>query len=1079
MPDSVLLPPTTPRADGLKPGGWWSRQGEKILCELCPRECLLRDNDRGFCFVRQNVGNEMVLTTYGKSTGFCIDPIEKKPLNHFLPGTPVLSFGTAGCNLGCKFCQNWSISKSREIENLSEHASPDAIAQAALATGCRSVAFTYNDPVIWAEYAIDAAAACHEHGIKTVAVTAGYVSDIARKPVFECFDAANVDLKAFTELFYKHLALSQLQPVLDTLVWLKHETDIWFEITNLLIPDENDSPDELKRMCDWILEHIGDNVPVHFTAFHPDFRMQDTPRTPHETLIAAREIALETGLKYAYVGNVNDTPRQSTYCPNCSKLLIERNWHDLGAYNLDNGNCRFCDTTIDGLFESQPGDWGRKRQPLDMTRFALPIVTPETHDDLGQIDTVFTQGINSMSDPDSESPETFAPDATQQQAIVHAAARAVTAAVLDQPLDWTDATLAGTASEILSGAFVSLKRSGQLRSCMGMQGQSIRLDEAIKRAAHNAARKDPRFPPISPNELDQLDLEVWLLHGPQEVAETGETRIEQVTIGRHGLQVIAGEKRGLLLPGVATDHGWDAETFLDQVCIKAGLPPTAWRDDDTRLFTFDGDCLSGRIADTAATAATTHSTTIATPRHSLDQDQVAACAEFCNTNIQALLTGKVASPYLPGVPDGDVQGLVLQSNWMGHATPVVQGRLALNSGMPLQSSLFELSEAIVTRLRTQIGPRQVQGLSTQLLVLSDTAMHGTTDAIELGGADRGDRAIVVTAADRFAVHWDKSDTPEQLTARCQADVNLPPGAVGRVYSLHGVGTDSAFTMNRVPRAVASNGTRQAGVAGKFYPDNPLALDQQVKDCFSNAAQLQATSPTTRNWPAAMLPHAGLKFSGAVAAQTLASIDIPNSVIIIGPKHTRHGVPWAVSPHHSWQLPGGEMAADPELARQLADAIPGLELDSEAHREEHAIEVELPLLRHLAPKTKVTGIVIGSGDLESCRDFAKHLTAVLDQLDKPPLLLISSDMNHFASDSENRRLDEAALAAIETLEPHTLLQTVRDLNISMCGVLPAVIVMETLKQRGTLSRCHRTGYATSAETTGDSARVVGYAGILLG
>ena len=1071
MIDSVRLPPTTTRPDGLKPGGWWSRRGERILCELCPRECLLKDGDRGFCFVRQNVGGEMVLTTYGRSTGFCIDPIEKKPLNHFLPGTAVLSFGTAGCNLGCKFCQNWSISKSREIEKLSEHATPQAIADAAVATGCRSVAFTYNDPVIWAEYAIDAAAACHEQGIKTVAVTAGYVTDIARQPVFECFDAANVDLKAFTERFYKHVTLSHLKPVLDTLAWLKHETDIWFEITNLLIPDENDSPDELKQMCDWILGHIGDSVPVHFTAFHPDFRMQDTPRTPHETLIAARETALATGLKYAYVGNVNDTPRQSTYCPNCSELLIERNWHELGTWNLDDGACRFCGTSIDGLFEARPGDWGRKRQPVDMTRFALPIVEADTNSNVSQIDAVFTTGLPQMSQTPPADTTPWSPDPQQQQAIVDAAASAVRATVLEQPLDWPDPSLANSAAQVLSGAFVSLKRAGQLRSCMGMQGQPIRLDEALKRAAHNAAREDPRFPPISPNELDQLQMDVWLLYGPREVVERGEARIERVTIGRHGLQVIAGEKRGLLLPGVATDHDWDAETFLDQVCIKAGLPPTAWRNDDTRLFTFVGDCLSGQVASSPQLSDS--------PNHPLDDAQVAAYAEFCNANIKALLTGGVASPYLPDVPDCEVQGLVLQTNWLGHAVPVVQGRLALNSGMPLQSSLFELSESIAGRLKRQVRPRQIPGLSTDLLVLADTAMHGHTGAVQLEGAQRGERAIVVSTPERFALHWDKAATPEELTSRCLADVKLPAGTRGSVFSLQGVGTHKAATMNHVPRAVVADGARPAGVAGRFYPDDPDSLKQQVENCYQAASSIKATDATTRQWPAAMLPHAGLKFSGAVAARTLASLEIPGSVIVIGPKHTRHGVAWAVSPHEAWQLPGGDMAADPELARRLVDAIPGLELDAEAHREEHAIEVELPLIRHLAPQARVTGIAIGSGDLQACLGFAEHLATVLDQLESPPLLLISSDMNHFASDAENRRLDETALAAMETLDPGTLLQTVRDGNISMCGVLPAVIVMETLRRRGTLSRCHRTGYATSADTTCDTARVVGYAGMLLG
>src|SRR3954447_19426054 len=286
MTRRVTLPTTNrPRADGLLPGGWWhdEPEGGRIACDLCPRACSLKEGDRGFCFVRQVKGGEMVLTTYGRSTRFCIDPIEKKPLNHFYPGTSVLSFGTAGCNLGCKFCQNWDISKSREVERLSELATPEAIAEAARRHGCRSVAFTYKDPVIWAEYAIETARACRAAGVKTVAVTAGYITPEARGPFFEVMDAANVDLKGFTEEFYQHVTYSHLQPVLETLEWLKRESDTWFEITNLVIPRANDSMDEIRQMRQWILKQCGDDVAVHFTAFPPDFRMRDRPNTPRET----------------------------------------------------------------------------------------------------------------------------------------------------------------------------------------------------------------------------------------------------------------------------------------------------------------------------------------------------------------------------------------------------------------------------------------------------------------------------------------------------------------------------------------------------------------------------------------------------------------------------------------------------------------------------------------------------------------------------------------------------------------------------------------------------------------------------
>lgn len=351
---------------GAFPGRWWhlDESQEKVVCDLCPRNCVLKEGDRGFCFVRKNENQKMVLTTYGKSTGFCVDPIEKKPLNHFLPGSSVLSFGTAGCNLGCRFCQNWSISKAREIELLSENATPEQVAEAAVRLGCKSVAFTYNDPVIWAEYAIDASKACHERGIKTVAVTAGYINPEARKEFYSVIDAANVDLKAFTELFYQRLTLSELKPVLDTLVWLKHESPVWFEITNLVIPEENDSPDEIARMCQWILDNLGDDVPIHFTAFHPDFKLQHRGPTPPATLQRARQQALDAGIKYVYTGNIVGKDSQSTYCHACRKLVIERDWYNIGKYKMKENLCAHCGTRIPGVFEEPESIWGRKRMPV-------------------------------------------------------------------------------------------------------------------------------------------------------------------------------------------------------------------------------------------------------------------------------------------------------------------------------------------------------------------------------------------------------------------------------------------------------------------------------------------------------------------------------------------------------------------------------------------------------------------------------------------------------------------------------------------------------------------------------------------
>ena len=361
-------------AGSIVPGRYWHRlEDGRVQCDLCPRLCRVRDGQRGLCFVRAARDGGIVLTTYGRSSGFCIDPIEKKPLNHFLPGTAVLSFGTAGCNLACKFCQNWDISKSREIDTLADAASPETLAHAAASLGCTSVAFTYNDPVIFLEYAVDVAQACHEHGIRTVAVTAGYICAAPRVEFYHHMDAANIDLKAFTEDFYRGLCSGHLDPVLDTLVYLKTETDVWFEVTTLLIPGENDSDAEIEALSRWFADHLGADVPLHFTAFHPDFKMRDTARTSHATLLRAQRIARQHGLRYVYVGNVHDADGSSTYCPGCGAKVIGRDWYVLSTWQLSSdGRCLSCGTPVAGVFDGPPGSWGAKRQPVRLGDFAVP-----------------------------------------------------------------------------------------------------------------------------------------------------------------------------------------------------------------------------------------------------------------------------------------------------------------------------------------------------------------------------------------------------------------------------------------------------------------------------------------------------------------------------------------------------------------------------------------------------------------------------------------------------------------------------------------------------------------------------------
>ena len=346
---------------------WHLLDDGRVQCDVCPRACKLNEGQAGLCFVRSRHDDRIVLDTYGRSSGFCVDPIEKKPLNHFLPGPSVLSFGTAGCNLACRFCQNWDISKSKEVDTLADEASPEAIAEAAVQMGCPSVAFTYNDPVIFMEYAMDVADACHERGVRAVAVTAGYVCDEPRREFFSHLDATNVDLKGFTEDFYKRLCAGHLQPVLDTLEYLVHETSVWVEVTTLIVPGHNDSDAELHRMTEWFADRLGPDVPLHFSAFHPDFRMLDTPATPKSTLVRARDIALSKGLHHVYTGNVHDAAGDTTFCPGCHIAVIERDWYEIERYGLDDaGHCRQCGTRIAGVFDGPAGTWGRRRQPVTM-----------------------------------------------------------------------------------------------------------------------------------------------------------------------------------------------------------------------------------------------------------------------------------------------------------------------------------------------------------------------------------------------------------------------------------------------------------------------------------------------------------------------------------------------------------------------------------------------------------------------------------------------------------------------------------------------------------------------------------------
>ena len=1023
--------------------------------------------------MRQNQAGRMVLTTYGRSTGFCIDPIEKKPLHHFYPGTAVLSFGTAGCNLGCKFCQNWSSSRSRQVEISSARATPEDIARTALEQECRSVAFTYNDPVVWAEYAMDTARACRALGVKTVAVTAGYIMPTARESFFSLIDAANVDLKGFSDEFYRKFCGGRLAPVLDTLRWIARESGTWLEITNLVIPQANDSAHEISRMCDWIVENLGPEVPLHFSAFHPDYRLTDRGATPLATLVQACQLARRAGGKYVYAGNVQDRQYQGTYCPECKSLAIERNGYELGAYGIHENKCRHCCARIAGWFDDSPGQWGSQRVPIQIVAASRPSPSPSLADDCTRTARSTTlpestgaaamSAENLPSSPDSvPSPGRPLLSDTQEALVLRAAAERVAAAVRSLVPQRLDEMLGQSAGIPVLGAFVSLKRSGQLRSCCGFLGPQVPLHEALDHAALRAAKDDPRFPPISPSELAHLDIEVWLLWNMQPMEAKGLDRINAVTIGKHGLQVTRGSHRGLLLPGVAIDHHLDAEAFLCQVCLKAGLVSDAWKSDNTTLMTFEGFAIHGQMSSAVASLAEAPAE-LAGPSPA----EVTQLAEFCRGNLLAHFHGATPSYYLSGGFDGGVNGVILGVRLPG-ASPVDFSIFSLRPEMPLQATLQDLAKAAGDSLRNgRVDAAAVEQAACGVSVFWDPALLGPIHNLGAAGDDARHRAVVVADAKRWALAFDPARSTAELVDEGLGRLGLAESAAGAVYTLAAASTQPRVLAANTPLPQPKGYVRPPAVAGRFYPARPEEIERALDQWFP-------VSGEQRRWAGVLVPHAGWVYSGRLAAQAFSGIEFPSRAIVVCPKHRADGADWAVAPCRSWQIPGHEVESDLELAERLADEVPELALDAEAHRNEHAIEVQLAFLARLAPKTRVVGIAIHGGDFQRLARSAERLAGVLRGLEERPLLVISTDMNHYADDDRTRQLDRLALDAIESLDPARLLETVRANHISMCGVLPAVLVMETLRQLGALNRCEMVGYATSAEASGDRSRVVGYA-----
>jgi AmmeMemoRadiSam system radical SAM enzyme/AmmeMemoRadiSam system protein B/AmmeMemoRadiSam system protein A len=1050
----------------------WRTEGDRIRCLACGHRCSIGEGQRGICKVRFNSDGDLKVP-FGYVAGMQSDPVEKKPFFHVYPGSDALTFGMMGCDLHCSYCQNWLTSQAlRDPSAVTpiRPMTPAGVAALGKREGSRLVVSSYNEPLITAEWAVAVFREAKAAGLACAFVSNGNATPEVLDFLRPWIVAYKVDLKCFNDRNYRKLG-GLLENIASTIQMI-HQRGIWLEVVTLVVPGFNDSAEELRQIARF-LASVSRDIPWHVTAFHKDYRMTDPEATSPETLVRACEVGAEEGLRFVYAGNLPGRVGQweRTRCPSCQSTLIDRFGYLIRSYRLTaDGRCPDCQAPVPGIWprsssevktgNDQSAYLSRLPRAVHDRRQGLPIV-PES-----QANTIRPGGTPAMTATLAKPQTTARPhlSAEQKTQLISAVSGLVRNQVVGQPAVFP-AEMADVGNLIVFGAFVSLKRGRHLRSCCGLLGQPLPLHQALTHAAERTVWEDERFPPVSPSELEHLEMEVWLLFNPQPVQVRGQDRADAITIGKHGIQVSRGPSRGLFLPSVAPENQWDAVTFLDRVCLKAGLPAAAWREDDTTLHTFEGDVLHSPLADLDAPK-------IAPRKGPCRQEDLAKYAALCRGNLTNLLIGAVP-PYFGNAPDGMLQGIVLSLQRPAAAEVVSFSRFSLRQGMPLQATLFNLVQSAAQFLASQGGGAQaLNDLQCGLTFLHDPVMNGNVAEPHLAGLDPRQRAVLVLERNKAGLVFDPARPAEELVQEAAKQARVSHPASAPVFSFAAVTNMDRLVVSTAPRPVRGAATRPPAVAGKFYAADPVKLAAAMDYLLAGERQPQA-------WPAAMVPHAGLQFSGRIAANVLKRIDIPKTVIVISPSHTGQGMEWAVAPHQTWALPGINIASDFMLARRLCQAIEGLEMDATAHQQEHGIEVELPLIARLAPEAKVVGITISHADFEGCRRFAKGLAEVIRGRDEKPLLLISSDMNHFATDAENRRLDALALEALETGDAEKLFDTVNSHHISMCGVLPAVIVLETLKQLDGFTKAERVGYATSADVTGDKSKVVGYAGVLLG
>ncbi len=808
---------------------WWP-EGDRLRCVACGHRCLIGEGLRGICKVRVNDGGQLKVP-FGYVAGLQSDPVEKKPFFHVYPGSDALTFGMLGCDLHCSYCQNWVTSQALRDKSAVaplRPITPGQLVETARREGSRLVVSSYNEPLITAEWAVSVFREATVAGLACAFVSNGNATPEVLNYLRPWLSAYKIDLKSFSDHTYRTLG-GTLENITRT-IRMVHERGLWLEVVTLVIPGLNDSTDELRQAAAF-LASVSPNIPWHVTAFHKDYRMTEPDATSAETLIRAAEIGTSEGLRFVYAGNLPGRvgPWENTRCPACAATLIERYGFLVRSYRLTSeGRCPDCGQQVPGVW---PGAATEVRTGND--RAAYLGRQPR------RVETVSStrKGEGPMLTDE------------QKQQVFEATARVLRGHVVGGETTYPAAAM-DVGNQLVAGVFVSLKRGGHLRSCCGLLGQPVPLHQAISHAAARTAWDDVRFPPISASEVGHLDMEVWLLGNPQPVEARGEDRVGAVVVGKHGVQVVRGQASGLFLPSVAVESKWDARRFLDQVCVKAGLPPTAWKEDATRLFTFEGEVIRAPLVQSEEPLAKAQSFYTAA--------DLEIYTEFCRTNLSALLTGATPTYYLSGASDGNVSGVILSVRLPGSGDWLRFSQISLRPGVPLQATLHALAQAAAQALAGHVPTQQLPELQTRLTLLHDAALHGTVADPHLAGVDPAQRAVLVLERNKAGLAFDPALAPEEVLAEAARQARVTQAAAAQVVSLDALSNVVPVTLSTAPKPSAGPVVRPPAVAGSFYEADPGALSQTVDHLLEN---VDAGPP--QHWPAAMVPHAGLKYSGAL------------------------------------------------------------------------------------------------------------------------------------------------------------------------------------------------------------------------